>query len=61
MTKPPKSTPHSDIYGVHEDELRNTDVAHELGQSAEDVAEAKKDSAARPRAMDQESLDDRTA
>ncbi len=65
MAKPPPSTPHSDIDGIHKDERPNTDVAAELGQDAGDVADAKADSKARPvdsdmRKQDQESKDDRT-
>ena len=60
MTKPPPSTPHSDLEGVHQDERRNTDVAAELGQSAEDVEHARKQSRARPPVDDQKSRDDRS-
>ena len=52
MAKPPPSTPHSDINGVHEDERRNTDTAQEVGQDAGDVARAREDSAARPPSTD---------
>jgi hypothetical protein len=48
MPKPPKATPHSDIDGVHQDERRNVEVADELGDSAEDLAEAGRKNAARP-------------
>jgi hypothetical protein len=34
MSKPPPSTPHSDMDGIHQDERPNTEVAAELGQSA---------------------------
>lgn len=65
MAKPPPSTPHSDIDGIHEDERPNTDVAAELGQDSGDVADAKADSKARPidsdmRPQDKETRDDRT-
>ncbi len=60
VTKPPPSTPHSDLDGVHQDERRNTDVAAELGQSAEDVEQARKQSRARPPVDDQKSRDDRS-
>lgn len=65
MAKPPETTPHSDIDGVHQDERRNTDVAAELDQDSGDVAEAKKESRARPvdsdlRPQDEETRDDRT-
>jgi hypothetical protein len=60
VTKPPPSTPHSDIEGVHQDERRNTDAAAELGQSADDVEQAKQQSRARPPLDDQKSRDDRS-
>jgi hypothetical protein len=61
VTKPPPSTPHSDVDGVHQDERRNTDVAAEKGQSAGTVAKAKKDSVARPEQSDDlDSRDDRS-
>lgn len=49
MTKPPRSTPHSDIDGVHEDERPNTDTANEAGQDNEDLKRAAEESVARPR------------
>jgi hypothetical protein len=48
MAKPPQSTPHSDIDGVHQDERRNVDTAHDLGQSAGTVEDAKRQSVGRP-------------
>ncbi|WP_158702953.1 hypothetical protein [Allosphingosinicella vermicomposti] len=48
MTKPPKSTPHSDLDGIHEDERRNIDAANEAGQGSDDLARARKESVARP-------------
>jgi hypothetical protein len=60
VIKPPTSTPHSDLDGVHQDERRNTDVAAELGQSAEDVEQARKQSRGRPPVDDQKSRDDRS-
>ena len=48
MTKPPKSTPHSDIDGVHRDEKPNVESAVETGEGAEDLALAAKENAARP-------------
>ena len=48
MAKPPKSTPHSDINGVHQDEKRNVDTAVEAGQGATSLARAKKEAKARP-------------
>jgi hypothetical protein len=48
MSKPPKTPPHSDLNGVHEDELRNTEVASQLGEDTGDLARAKKESIGRP-------------
>ncbi len=48
MAKPPKSTPHSDIDGVHQDEKRNVNTAVEVGQGAASLARAKKETKARP-------------
>jgi hypothetical protein len=48
MAKPPESTPHSDIDGVHQDEKRNVDTAVEAGQGAASLARAKKETKARP-------------
>ena len=52
MPKPPKSTPHSDIDGVHEDEARNVDSANAAGQHSGHLAEAKEKSKGRPPATD---------
>ena len=61
MPKPPPSTPHSDIDGVHADERRNTDVAAEQGESAETLKGAQDGDKARPpHANDKENVDDRT-
>ncbi len=61
MPKPPPSTPHSDIDGVHAQERRNTDVAAELGSGAEDLKKSREGNSARPPyADDKENLDDRT-
>ena len=48
VTKPPKSTPHSDIDGVHRDEKPNVESAVEAGQDGEDLALAARENAARP-------------
>lgn len=48
MTKPPKSTPHSDLDGVHQDGRPNTDTAREAGQDAADLAGARENSPGRP-------------
>ncbi len=62
MAKPPKSTPHSDIDGIHQDERRNTDVAAELGQSAQTLEDVGKERVAKPPiAEDAKHGDDRTS
>ena len=48
MAKPPESTPHSDLDGVHQDEERNTDVAADRGESGGELQRAHEDSRARP-------------
>jgi hypothetical protein len=61
MPKPPKATPHSDIDGVHRDEVRNTDVAADQGEGAGELDRAQKKSVGRPEHVeDQENRDDRT-
>ena len=52
MPKPPKTTPHSDIDGVHQDEAPNVDTANAAGEDGEDLAEAKRKSTGRPRYSD---------
>jgi hypothetical protein len=52
VTKPPESTPHSDLDGVHRDERRNVDSANEAGQDSGDVARAKAQGVGRPRSTD---------
>ena len=48
VAKPPKSTPHSDLDGVHEDEGRNVDSAVQSGQDNSDVKRAAEQSVGRP-------------
>ena len=61
MSKPPPSTPHSDIEGVHQDERKNTDVASERGESGKALREAREGNVARPEYHDKkENKDDRT-
>ena len=60
MPKPPKSTPHSDIDGVHQDERRNVDSANAAGQDSADLELAAKEDAARPDHSGEGSRDDRT-
>ena len=54
MAKPPKTTPHSDIDGVHQEEVPNTDVAADLGQSGGALSRARKQSVARPEHIDED-------
>jgi hypothetical protein len=61
MAKPPKSTPHSDIDGIHQDEELNVKTAAREGQSGASLAHAKKEATARPQyAKDEPGKDDRT-
>ena len=53
VTKPPKSTPHSDIEGVHKDERRNVDTALESSQDNSDVERAAEESVGRPPRSDE--------
>jgi hypothetical protein len=48
VTKPPESTPHSDLDGVHRDEKPNVETAVEAGHDTEDLARAHRENAARP-------------
>jgi hypothetical protein len=48
VSQPPKSTPHSDLDGVHRDEKPNVESAAEAGEGAENLARASEESAARP-------------
>ena len=61
MPKPPKATPHSDIDGVHRDEVQNTERAAEIGDGAEELERAKEQSIGRPEySDDQKNLEDRS-
>ena len=48
MPKPPQSTPHSDIEGVHQDEKRNVDSANQAGEDSGDLERAHRSSPGRP-------------
>ena len=52
MPKPPPSTPHSDLDGVHRDEERNTDVAADRGESGGELQRAREESPGRPPSSD---------
>ena len=61
MSQPPKSSPHSDIDGVHRDEKPNVESAIEAGEGTEDLARAHKENSARPDyAEDVKNRDDRS-
>ena len=61
MSQPPKSTPHSDLEGVHRDEKPNVESATQAGQGTDDLARAAKETAARPDyAEDVKNRDDRS-
>ena len=48
MPKPPQTTPHSDIEGVHRDEKRNVDSANDAGQDSSDLERAHDQTPGRP-------------
>ncbi|HEX8213969.1 MAG TPA: hypothetical protein VF582_00690 [Allosphingosinicella sp.] len=58
MTKPPKSTPHSDIDGVHQDERPNVATALDKGQGSRDLERAGEESVGRPPHSDVEAEDE---
>lgn len=61
MSKPPKTTPHSDIGGYHRDEELNAEVAAKVGEGTADLEEAHEKSKGRPPYADEaEDLDNRT-
>ena len=62
VSKPPKSTPHSDIDGVHRDEKRNVDSANEAGEDSGNLGLAYDESAGHPEySDDRPDRDDRSA
>jgi len=62
VTQPPKSTPHSDIDGVHRDEKPNVESAIEAGEGTGDLARARDEAVARPEhSEDVKNRDDRSA
>jgi hypothetical protein len=52
MPKPPQSTPHSDMDGVHRDEKRNVDTANEAGQDSGDLERARTNTPGKPPSSD---------
>ena len=62
MPNPPKSTPHSDLEGVHRDEKTNIETAIEAGQDAGTLADVQEQSHGRPDYVDdQPGREDRSA
>jgi hypothetical protein len=60
VAKPPKSTPHSDIDGVHEDERPNIETANDVGQDNQDVELAAEETVGRPPRSPVRGLGDRS-
>jgi hypothetical protein len=52
LSKPPKSTPHSDIDGIHEDERPNVDSAIDAGEDSSDLGLAHEETTGRPARTD---------
>ena len=48
MSKPPRSTPHSDIDGVHRDEKPNVETAVETGETTANLERARGESKGKP-------------
>ncbi len=59
MPKPPKTTHHSDLDGVDEDAVRNTDAAIESGQDSGNLELARREAAAKPDHSRDKSRDER--
>ncbi|HEX8364078.1 MAG TPA: hypothetical protein VF603_02205 [Allosphingosinicella sp.] len=49
MAKPPKSTPHSDLDGVHRDEKPNVVTAEETGETTASLKLARDEARGKPR------------
>jgi hypothetical protein len=61
MSRPPQSTPHSDIDGVRRDQKPNVEAAAAAGQGTEALALARDEAAAKPdHADDVKNRDDRS-
>jgi hypothetical protein len=52
MAKPPPSTPHSDIDGVHQDERPNVETADESGQTPANLGLARSEGKGYPNYVD---------
>jgi len=57
VAKPPPSTPHSDIDGVHQDEKKNTDTAQETGETAANLELARAEAKGKPPYTEEQSAD----
>jgi hypothetical protein len=61
VTKPPPTTPHSDLDGVHRDERPNVETAEAAGEGGADLARARDEGVGRPPASeDGPNRDDRS-
>ena len=60
MPKPPNSPPSSDLDGVDEDAVRNTDAAAASGQDAGNLERARREAAGKPAHSEDDSRDDRS-
>ena len=61
MANPPKSTPHSDLDGVHRDERPNVETATEAGEDAGDLPAARDQAKGKPPySTDQPGREDRS-
>jgi len=61
VPKPPRTPPASDLDGVDEDEVRNTDAAIAAGQDGGDLERARREAVGRPpRSDDEPARDDRS-
>jgi hypothetical protein len=61
VSQPPKSTPHSDLDGVHRDEKPNVESAVESRQGTDNLALARDEAAGKPDyAEDVKNRDDRS-
>jgi hypothetical protein len=61
VAKPPKSPPHSDIDGVHQDEKPNVEAAVETGQDTGNLKLARDESRAKPPHAPGKSRDERSS
>jgi hypothetical protein len=60
MPNPPRTPPSSDLDGVDEDALRNTEAAIASGQDAGDLERARREAAGKPAHSEDDSRDDRS-